>query len=101
MTYRIGACGGHFTTHNGMLTSPSYPENYPDNADCTYTISQPSGTVIKLNFLSMHVWSHSTCRYDYLEIRDGPAESSTPLVKLCGGEIPAPIQSSQNHLWMK
>ena len=101
MTYRIGACGGHFTTPYGILTSPSFPENYPDNADCIYTISQPTGTVILLNFISMDTEKWSDECHDYLEVRDGPTDDSTVLDKLCGSEIPAAIQSSENHLWMK
>ena len=104
-TYRSGACGGTFTTTYGTFTSPSYPKNYPDMAECFYTISQPTGFVISVNFLAMDIvkfrWE-STCRYDYLDIRDGPSGDSPPLVdKLCGSDIPAPIQSTQNHLWMK
>ena len=99
MINRFDECGlgGYFSTTNGTITSPSYPDNYPGNADCIYTISQPTGTVILLNFLSMDIEDDSTCRHDYLEIRDG----STVLDKLCGNEIPAPIQSSKNQLWMK
>ena len=100
-SYNFGACGGNFTTPQGIITSPSYPENYPDNADCIYTILQPNGTNILLNFISMDIWSHSTCRWDYLEIRDGLSESSTLLNKLCGNDNPAPIQSSSHHLWLK
>ena len=102
MTHRSGMCGGSFRTPNGIFTSPSYPDNYPNRADCVYTISQPKGTVILLNFLSMEIQisSNGNC-YDYLEIRDGPSKSSPLLVKLCGNEIPDPIQSSQNLLWMK
>ena len=97
----VGACGGHLTAPNGLIYSPSYPENYPINADCIYTISQPAGTVILLKFLSMDIEDVSTCDWDYLEIRDGPLVDSPLLDKLCGNEIPAPIQSSQNQLWMK
>ena len=99
--YHSGACGGKFTTPKGLLTSPSYPERYPDNADCVYSISQPAGTVILLNFLTMDVESDSTCRWDYLMVRDGPSEHSPLLEKLCGNEIPAPFQSSQNNVWIK
>ena len=101
MMYRIGACGGSFTSPNGILTSPSYPGNYSDDADCTYAISQPTGTVILLNFQIMDIEHHATCDYDYLEIRDGPSADSPLLDKLCGVQIPAPIKSSQNQLWMK
>ena len=98
----VGACGHSYTAPNGFLFSPSYPENYPDNADCYYTISQPTGTVILLNFLSMdiQIYSSGYCP-DYLDVRDGASEVSPLLGKLCGSEIPAPIQSSQNQLLMK
>ena len=102
-SYNFGACGGSFITPQGILASPSYPDNYPGNADCTYTISQPNGNVILLNFLSMDIMGFiGECEFDdYLEIRDGPSAHSPLLGKLCGSEIPAPIQSSQNQLWMK
>ena len=101
MIYIFDECGGYFSTANGTVTSPSYPDNYSDNADCIYTIWQPTGTVIVLNFHSMDIEHHITCDYDYLEIRDGPSSNSPLLDKLCGSAIPAPIQSSQNQLWMK
>ena len=99
-----GSCGGAFTDANGHMSSPSYPNNYPPNEDCIYTISQPSSTFILLNFYSMEVeYSDLHCKgcCDYLEIRDGPLADSPLLEKLCGNEIPAPIHTSQGKLWMK
>ena len=99
--------GGHFSMTGGFIKSPSHPGNYPNSTDCIYTISQPTGSVILLNFLSMDIhnardWTcDGCCSYDdYLEIRDGPSTNSPLLDKLCGNEIPASIQSSQNQLWM-
>ena len=102
-SYMVDECrgGGYFSTAGGIITSPSYPEYYPDSADCIYTISQPIGSVIMLNFLSMDIQSHDSCNRDYLEIRDGPSGGSDLLDKLCGRATPDPIQSSQNQLWMK
>ena len=99
-SYNSGSTLG-FTTQNGIITSPLYPSNYPDNTDRIYTISQSTGTVILLNFVFVDVENHSSCGYDYLEIRDGPSEASTILDTICGSQTPAPIQSSQNKLWMK
>ena len=101
-SYNSGACGGSFSTPNGILISPSYPDNYPKNADCVYTISQPNGTAIVLAFHSMDILVESSgiCRH-YLEIRDGSSAASPLLGELCGYEIPTPIQSSQNQVWMK
>ena len=111
-TYNSGGCGGNFTTANGALTSPSYPSNYPDFADCIYTISQPTGTVIVLKFLSMDIeeyHGYRGCLFvwgtkplgDYLEVKDGPSAGSPLLKYFCGKEIPAPVQSSQSNLWLK
>lgn len=55
MNYYTGECDGYFTTKNGTITSPSYPQNYPKNADCVYMISQPIGTVILLRFYTMDI----------------------------------------------
>ena len=91
-----GKCGGYFSSPNGLIMSPSYPDNYPDNQDCTYKISQPTGTYIVLIF---HVMDISGS--DYLQIRDGSSSSSLVLENLCGNNITLPIRSSQNHVWLK
>ena len=101
--YNYGICGGSFTTSNGFFTSPSYPYNYPENIHCIYTISLSTGGVILLKFLSIDLEYHREGHYDndYLEIRDGPTENSNLLAEICCSEIPAPIHSSQNQLWIK
>ena len=101
MTYRIGECGGNFTTKSGLFTSPSFPEKYPINVDCVWTISRPNGSLIRIEFMSMDmemVWSQC---YDYVEIRDGASESSPLLGKVCGDDIPTPQLSTQNNLWIR
>ena len=108
MTYRIGECGGSFTTPKGLLTSPLYPNNYPDNADCVYTISLSKGNHILLTFQSMDIQDYDTgyedygsCSSDYLEIRDVSSDGSSFLDRFCGREIPDPIKSKHSQLWMK
>ena len=111
-----GFCGGIFNDAIGHISSPNYPQIYQPNlsgkypgidqnvANCIYTISQPTGTVILLNFLSMDIGDrgYDHCNFDdYLEIRDGSSAHSPFLKKLCGNSISASIQSSQNQLWMR
>ena len=101
-----GECGGTFSLPFGILTSPSYPQNYPDNADCIYIISQPIGNAITLSFLCFYTQKWFGTCYDYLEIRDGPSEASPVLEKLCGGGwddiLPANyLQSNTNQLWLR
>ena len=100
-SYSRGACGGNFANPNGLLTSPSYPDKYPNGADCFYTILQPNDTVITLTFFTLDMESHHFCSYDYLEIRDGPSIDSPLLQTICGNIIPETIHSRQNKVWMK
>ena len=114
MSNRSGLCGTSVSTPIGILTSPSFPENYPNNKDCIYTISQPKGNRIILNIVSMdiefdtyykdyygffdydyfyhtiyedyqhHQYGGLTCNDDYLEIRDGASEKSPLIDGYCG-----------------
>ena len=102
-----------YSSPNGILRSPYYPAPYTEDTDCVYTISQHSGTYIMLRILYIDInnsyydffnWdyvSDNTCGTDYLEIRDGQSEQSSLLDKICGTDIPAPIQSTQNHMWLR
>ena len=128
-SYSSGACGGAFTTPYGHITSPSYPENYPNHADCLYTISQPTGTNITIKILSMDIEHYEeyydyiseyidyydledqlhqiggvTCLNDYLEIRDGSSGDAPLIDGYCGDHevlsFPLTIQSTQNNVWI-
>jgi len=66
----VAVCGGTYYTSKGTLQSPNYPDNYPNNKDCTWIISVPTGQQIKLNVTDFSMEGHSRfCHYDYLEIR--------------------------------
>uniref|UniRef100_F6PKM8 CUB domain-containing protein n=1 Tax=Ciona intestinalis TaxID=7719 RepID=F6PKM8_CIOIN len=57
------------------ITSPNYPDNYPNNADCTWTITASDGMRVQLNLIRF-----STERsYDYLTVSDG-----TQLARISG-----------------
>lgn len=44
---------------------------------------------------------HYECRNDFLEIRDGPIESSPLIGKYCGEDISKYINSTGQHLFVK
>ena len=109
LCYTSGKCGGNFTSLYDVFTSPSYPDVYPNSADCVYTISTPSDTYIILTFRVIDI--NADCN-DYLEIRDGSSIESLLLTsaeshliketgKLCGSNIPAPIQSTRNQMLIR
>ena len=101
-TYRLGACGGNFTTPHGLLTSPSYPANYPNLANCTYIVSLSPNSYIKLTMLKVDVHCLSPEK-DYLELRDGDSEDAPVMIRFCqkGIHLPTQLTTSQNFLWMR
>ena len=43
----------------------------------------------------------SGCQYDYVEIFDGKSANAPNLGKYCGGNMPGPIRSSTNELYLR
>lgn len=50
----LAACGGVIELNDGdppgYITSPNYPQNYPQNIDCFWVISVPNGEAVKIDF---------------------------------------------------
>ena len=78
----------------GNVTSPNYPDNYPNGLERTETIQVEQGLILSLQFNAFNIQSHSTCRYDHLTITDG--DGTTLMEKSCGSTIPADIRSTSN-----
>ena len=96
-----GDCGGIFNDRNGHLTSPAYPNLFPNRDSCVYKILQPNDTYIKLKILQFNLTFDTTCNDDYLEIRDGITAESPLIGKFCGTDISTTIVSSQNNIWLR
>ncbi|XP_068094350.1 cubilin [Hyperolius riggenbachi] len=94
------ACNVAYTDATGVLTSPNYPNNYPNNRECIYTITTDMNSQIMLNFTSFALQSSSSCTSDYVEIRNGGYEVSPLLGRFCR-EWPPLVISHSNKLWVK
>ncbi|KAI4539659.1 hypothetical protein MG293_010054 [Ovis ammon polii] len=84
------ACGGTMRGSSGIISSPSFPNEYHNNADCTWTIVAEPGDTISLIFTDFQMEE----KYDYLEIEG----SEPPTIWLSGMNIPPPIISNKNWL---
>ncbi|XP_055910064.1 neuropilin and tolloid-like protein 1 isoform X2 [Eupeodes corollae] len=84
-----------------LLYSPDYPNDYPKNINCTRIIEAPKGQLIRLDFRnSFNIENKEDCKFDYLEIRDGPYGFSNLIGKYCGEDFPPMITSKERHLWL-
>ncbi|XP_043549251.1 neuropilin-2-like isoform X2 [Chiloscyllium plagiosum] len=86
----------------GYITSPGYPQDYMAHQTCEWVIYAPENhQKILLNFNPHFELEKHDCRYDYIEIRDGDAESADLLGKHCGNIAPSSIISSGSSLYIK
>lgn len=49
----------------------------------------------------LQIERHDSCAYDYLEVRDGPLETSPLIGRFCGYDKPEDVRSTSHTLWMK
>ncbi|KAI3371496.1 hypothetical protein L3Q82_024081, partial [Scortum barcoo] len=87
-------CGGVIHKRQGHLVL----ESYPNNARCEWTLQVDRPFTIDLRFMMLSLEFHQSCRYDYVEVRDGDSINSRVIARFCGNNRPAPIQSSGNSL---
>ena len=79
----------------GVVSSPNFPGNYPNEFQTTETIQVDAGLVLKLEFTSFDVEYHDACMYDFLAITE---KENILLEKHCGSSLPPVIISSTNKV---
>lgn len=93
-----------FTTIKGNFSSPRYPNFYPNNLKCQWSIQLPPGYRIKVFFLDMELEGRSSltgsCDYDHLAAFDGGTENGSLVGQWCGRDSLAPVTSRSNQLLM-
>ncbi|XP_054557111.1 CUB and sushi domain-containing protein 1 [Talpa occidentalis] len=85
-----GACGGTLRGTSSAISSPHFPAEYDNNADCTWTVLAEPGDTIALVFTDFQLEDG----YDFLEI----SGTDAPSVWLTGMKLPSPVISSKNWL---
>ena len=97
----FSGCGSQMTGEGGFFTSPNYPEPYPVNLQCVWTIVTAPGDTIELKFQEFHLENSGSCGYDFVEIRDGSSLLSPLIGKFCSSKIIGPINSVGNSLFIR
>uniref|UniRef100_W5MDL2 Neuropilin and tolloid like 2 n=1 Tax=Lepisosteus oculatus TaxID=7918 RepID=W5MDL2_LEPOC len=96
-------CGLWIRNHNGgFFTSPNYPSTYPPNKECVYILEADPRQRIELTFDEPYYIEPSfECRFDHLEVRDGPFGFSPLIDRYCGSKSPDVITSTGRFMWIK
>uniref|UniRef100_A0A8C9YV95 CUB domain containing protein 2 n=1 Tax=Sander lucioperca TaxID=283035 RepID=A0A8C9YV95_SANLU len=94
----LDMCGGVLTGLSGVISSPGYPQEYSNNADCSWAIHVSNTSVVTLVFLDFQLENNEGCNFDFVALFDGPTVTHRHLGKYCGADKPPNIVTTSNHL---
>ena len=83
--WRSTLCPADGCGSNGVVTSPNYPADYPNDLEKTQRIQVEDGLILSLEFTAFSIeldYITNNCRFDYLTITDG--DGTTLMGKSCG-----------------
>ncbi|XP_037109240.1 neuropilin and tolloid-like protein 2 isoform X1 [Syngnathus acus] len=89
-------------TDGGSFSSPNYPKTYPPNKECLYVLEALPRQRIELQFdKSFYIEASFECRFDHIEVRDGPFSFSPLINRFCGTTCPGLVLSSGRFMWIR
>ncbi|XP_011302978.1 cubilin [Fopius arisanus] len=97
----VNGCGGHIKKQQGTVTSPGYPNKYPTNIDCEWTIEVDYGYSVQINFTDVDTEKESSCMMDIIEVYGGVDESAPKLGEFCHSKTPILYVSPINSIFIK
>ncbi|XP_029559757.1 CUB domain-containing protein 2 [Salmo trutta] len=100
--YYSGECQQVLSVPSANFTSPHYPNIYPNNINCHWTINLAGGYRIQLFFNAMELEDRNSlsdeCDYDSVAVHDGSRETAPLLGRWCGSEQPGSLISKSNNM---
>ncbi|KAM4678275.1 procollagen C-endopeptidase enhancer 1 [Discoglossus pictus] len=100
-TRPVFLCGGDIVGDAGYIASEGFPNYYPHNKKCVWSITVPDGHVVMLSFRVLDMESDPSCRYDSLSIYNGHSRSAQQLARVCGTFRPGALMSSGPHMMLE
>ena len=94
----LADCSGLFE-NGGNITSPRYPNNYPNEVSCKWVLKAPINNTVLLALESFELEKDKKCLYDHVQIYDGDTTDATPLSgNLCGQQLKKKFRSSSRTM---
>uniref|UniRef100_A0A8C0C1M9 CUB domain-containing protein n=1 Tax=Buteo japonicus TaxID=224669 RepID=A0A8C0C1M9_9AVES len=75
-------------SRHGILESLNYPNNYPLNEHCNWTIQTTNGNTLNYSFRAFDLEDGTGCDRDFLKLYDGPDVQSNLIGTFCGQSLP-------------
>ncbi|GAB6021030.1 hypothetical protein CHUAL_003667 [Chamberlinius hualienensis] len=98
-------CGGHLQAKVSMEHLYSHAkygdQNYENKEDCDWVIEAKPEFHVRLRFLTFEIEDEQDCGYDYVEVYDGPDDSSKAVGRYCGNRVPPEFLSTGESLLVR
>ncbi|KAH9505763.1 hypothetical protein Btru_055724 [Bulinus truncatus] len=100
------SCNKNVTDQAGVITSPNFPQNYPNSVECNWLITVATDQIIDVRFthLDLDRYSDQNCM-DYIQFYDGPTQQYPMITNTiyCGYNneeaiLDISIRSSKNQI---
>ncbi|XP_067667453.1 cubilin-like [Haliotis asinina] len=83
------------------ITSPNYPNQYPSNLDCGWTLrARDPGNIVAIGIADLSVAWSQNCSTAGLEVYDG-ADRTAPIINIFCGSLKDSIASSGDSLFLR
>ncbi|XP_078369817.1 uncharacterized protein LOC144653641 isoform X2 [Oculina patagonica] len=111
--YELGECSPYterypktFSSASDVISSPNWPEHYPDLRDCYWRIDVPSQKNIKIAFMDFDLEYDFGCDDDKVKVKEGYSSdsydrSSTIKDSMCGNKNPFYFTSTKRRIWIR
>ncbi|XP_078369293.1 cubilin-like [Oculina patagonica] len=92
---------------SGFFTSPNFPNNFPENSNCTWNITVPTGRIIKVTFLNFTLEPNQNpacigeAELARVFITNVASDNGAQDFKICGQDLPAPVYSVGNSILVR
>jgi len=90
-------CGGELKKNSGIVTSPGWPNDYPNNAYCLWTKKCPKGKTLEIGFKNFDLEYKSDCGYDSVSIYENKNLEIAAAVTFCGSDLPSTYTSDGRY----
>ena len=81
LTVTTRSCDRVYDASHGRLLSPRWPSSVPRDTDCRFSVSAPDpAATVSVYFRYFRVSTSANCSDNYLEVRDGPGQDTSPLL---------------------
>ena len=64
---------------SGSFTSPGYPDDYPNDASCTWLIQGEPGKLIVVSFFDFDLEDDASCDFDVIKFYEGIETNRTEI----------------------